>query len=74
MGEIKRLTSVTLHTTGEGQRLSYTYSLVDSTTRNVVSDNIRKSIAVFGDIEEDKEIIEHINAINRYVSNNMNLS
>lgn len=73
MSEIKRLTSVTLHTTGEGKRLSYTYSLIDSETRNVISDNIRKSIAVFDDVDEDKEIIEHINAINKYVSNNMNL-
>ena len=73
MSEIKRLTSVTLHTTGEGKRLSYTYSLIDSETRNVTSDNIRKSIAVFDDVDEDKEIIEHINAINKYVSNNMNL-
>lgn len=73
MSGIKKLTSVNLHTTGEGQRLSYTYSIIDSETRNITKDNIKRSIVVFNDSEKDKEIIEHIAAINSYVTNNMNL-
>lgn len=62
-----KITSVTSHVTGEGNRLSYTYSVIDVNTGNVVSDNNRKTIVVIDGVEENDSIIKCIQAINNYV-------
>lgn len=64
---MKVLTSVTMHTTSEGQRLSYTHSIVDENTGAITTDNIRESMIVM-DIPANSEVLEHIAAIKKYVS------
>lgn len=54
----KRMTSYTMHRTGEGIRISYTYSEIDE-NGNVVRGNLRKDIiAVRSDIVSSLEAIE----------------
>lgn len=62
-----KITSVTSHVTGEGNRLSYTYSVIDVDTGTLVSDNNRKNIVILEGVEGNDEIIECIQKINRYV-------
>lgn len=64
---MKKLTSVTMHTTSEGQRLSYTYSVVDEDTGAIISDNNRESMIVL-DIPKNAEVLGHIDAIKAYLS------
>lgn len=52
-----KLTSFTSHTTGEGERISYTYS--DIRDGEIVESNIRKSILV----EENSEVMDSIRVI-----------
>lgn len=64
---MKKLTSVTMHTTSEGQRLSYTYSIIDDDTGAVTSSNIRESMVVL-DIESNAETLSNIESIKCYVN------
>ena len=61
------LTSVTMHTTSEGQRLSYTHSVVDESTGAIIQDNIRDSMIVM-DIPANYDLLQNISAIKNYVS------
>lgn len=63
---MKVLTSVTMHTTSEGQRLSYTYSNVDEASGAILQDNIRESMIVM-DIPANAAALEHIAALKSYV-------
>ena len=62
---MKRLTSFTAHVTGEGQRISYTYSEIDDSGK-LISQNNRENFIVI-----DSELMGHINAINACISNRM---
>ena len=64
---MKKLTSVTSHTTSEGQRLSYTFSVIDEGTGAVVSSNNRESLVVL-DIPANKTVLEAIKTVNEYVA------
>lgn len=64
---MKKITSVTQHTTGEGQRLSYTYSVIDDSTGAVITTNARDSVVVL-DIPANKETLAAIGTINDFVS------
>lgn len=64
------LTSVTMHTTSEGQRLSYTYSKVDENTGAILQDNIRESMIVM-DIPANTPVLSNIAAIKEYVNEKM---
>lgn len=61
------LTSVTIHTTDEGQRLSFTYSVVDENTGTVTQDNIRESRVVM-DIPVNAEVLGHIAGVKDYLN------
>jgi len=61
---MKKLTSFTAHVTAEGQRISYTYSEIDI-AGNLKSQNNRENFIVM-----DAELMEHIAAINAYISEN----
>ena len=67
---MKKVTSATMHTTSEGQRMSYTYSDIDEDTGKVISENNRESMVVL-DIPANKEILEHINAVMDYIKEKM---
>lgn len=67
---MKRVTSVTLHTTSEGQRISYTYSVVNENTGALLSENNRESMIVL-DIPNNTEVLSNINSIIQYVSNKL---
>lgn len=62
----KVVTSVTMHTTSEGQRLSYTYSEVNEDTGTVLRDNIRESLIVMP-IPANTEALGHIQAVKEFV-------
>lgn len=62
---MKMLTSFTTFVSGEGQRISYTYSNVDESGK-LVSQNNRENFIVM-----DSDVMEHINAINAYIFNRM---
>lgn len=64
---MKEITSVTMHTTSEGQRLSYTYSVIDENTGTVISENNRESRVVLN-IPSNQTVLEAINTIKSYVS------
>lgn len=61
---INRLTGVALITTGEGERVSFTYSVLDS-EGNVTSANNKSSFIVM-----DDELQAHITAIKDFVNTN----
>ena len=61
---MKKLTSFTAHVTAQGQRISYTFSEIDSTGR-LVSQNTRENFIVV-----DDELQAHIDAINAFIKSN----
>ena len=61
---INRLTGVALITTGEGERVSFTYSVLDS-EGNVISANNKSSFVAM-----NEELQKHIAAIKEYVNIN----
>lgn len=61
---MKKLTSFTAHVTAEGQRISYTFSEIDSTGR-LVSQNTRENFIVV-----DDALQAHIDAINDFINSN----
>ena len=63
---IKQVTSVTLHQTSEGQRISYTYSVIDENTGIVQSENNRESIVVLN-ITANESVLQSIESITTYV-------
>lgn len=71
MSTINKITSVTSHVTGEGQRLSYTYSVIDGASGAVISDNNRESLVVIDGIAENDAVLVHIRAIEDYIKGKM---
>lgn len=67
---MKKITSITMHTTSEGQRLSYTYSVIDEDSGAVISENNRESLVVL-DIPANQEVLANIAAVNSYISGKM---
>lgn len=56
------LTSFTQFITGEGHRVSYTYSVLDA-DGNVIEQNKRGNFVAM-----DPELLSHITAINQYIT------
>ncbi len=71
MSTVNKITSFTSHVTGEGQRLSYTYSVVDSSSGTIISDNNRENLVVIDGIEENDTVLAHIKAIQSYIKGKM---
>lgn len=65
---MKKITSVTMHTTSEGQRLSFTYSVIDEGSGLLVSDNNRASVLVM-DIVANTDVLAAINTVMSYATN-----
>ncbi len=63
---VKKITSITMHTTSEGQRLSYTFSVIDENTGAVISSNERAALVVL-DIPGNKTVLSHIAGVQSYV-------
>ena len=61
---MKKVTSFTHLVTGEGNRIAYTFSELDSTGNLVSQNNKGNFVAV------DPELVSHINAINDYINKN----
>lgn len=61
---MKKVTSFTHLITGEGDRIAYTFSELDSTGNLVSQNNKGNFVAV------DPELVSHINAINDYINKN----
>ena len=59
----KILTSFLNLSTGEGSRISYTYSEINETTGNIISQNNKGNFLVL-----DAEIQAHLDAIKQYIS------
>ena len=58
---MKRLTSFTHLTTGEGDRIAYTYSEIDESGNLMSQNNKGNFIAV------DEELVSHIRAIQNFI-------
>lgn len=67
---MKKITSITMHTTSEGKRLSYTYSNIDENTGAVLSSNNRESLVVL-DIPANKTVLEQMDGVQEYVEGKM---
>lgn len=61
---MKKVTSFTHLITGEGNRIAYTFSELDSIGNLVSQNNKGNFVAV------DPELVSHINAINDYINKN----
>lgn len=66
MSQIKRLTSFLKLSTGEGDRIVYSYSTIDTDTGKVISQNEKGNFVVLND-----EVATHISAIEGYIKENM---
>lgn len=64
---MKKVTSITLHTTAEGQRVSYTYSEIDEDTGHVLENNTRESLVVLN-ISKNSDVLAAINTVTQYVT------
>lgn len=58
---IKKITSFTHHTTAEGERISYTYSLIDN-GGNIVKSNERADI-----IAVDEDILTALKTVDNFL-------
>ena len=67
---MKKITSITLHNTSEGQRISYTFSEIDENSGAILSDNNRASFVVL-DIEANRQALESISVIENFVKTKM---
>lgn len=63
---MKKITSIVIHTTSEGQRLSYTYSEIDEGTGAVMSSGNRESMVVMP-IPDNAEALAAIKTLTDYV-------
>lgn len=61
---MKILTSYTKFTTGEGERVTFTYSEVSDKGELISQNNRGNFIAI------DSELLKHIEAVDKYISNN----
>lgn len=62
---MKKLTSFTAHTTAEGQRISFTYSEIDTSGR-LINQNVRENFIVV-----DPGIQAHIDAIGLFIADRL---
>lgn len=62
---MKKLTSVTLHQSAEGQVMAYTYSEIDDATGATKSDRNMSSIVLL-EKEENQEVLKNIKAVMDY--------
>lgn len=58
----KKITSFTHHTTGEGERITFTYSIIDE-NGNVTKSNQRATVVIV-----DDSILQDINIINTFLT------
>ena len=61
---MKKLTSFTHLTTGEGDRIAFTYSELDSSGNLICQNNKGNFVAI------DNELINHIRAIQTFIQKN----
>ena len=67
---MKRQTSVTIHDTSEGTRLSYTFSVIDD-DGNVTMKNSRGDMVLL-EKTETLEVRQHAKAIQKYIQDFLN--
>lgn len=67
METIKLITSLSIIKTGEGLRLSYTYSVVDVNTGTIVKNNERASCALLEGLNDN--IISSVKEIENFIKN-----
>lgn len=63
MADLKRLTSFGKFNSGEGDRITYTYSVIDSETGIVKEQNVRGNFLVL-----DSALQKHVTAIGNYIT------
>lgn len=63
--DINKLTSFASIITGEGYRIAYTYSVIESETGLIKSNNNKGSFVVL-----DESLKSHIDSINSYINEN----
>nr|DAG99048.1 MAG TPA: hypothetical protein [Herelleviridae sp.] len=65
MSQIKKLTSFMKLSTGEGDRIAFTYSTIDTESGKVLSQNEKGNFLIF-----DEGLSENIKAIEDYINKN----
>ena len=65
MSQIKKLTSFMKLSTGEGDRIAFTYSTIDTESGKVLSQNEKGNFLIF-----DDGLSENIKAIEDYINKN----
>lgn len=64
MADIKRLTSFGKFNTGEGDRISFTYSVIDADTGVMKEQNVKGNFLVL-----DPTLQKHVTAIDTWIKN-----
>lgn len=65
MNLVKRLTSFMKLSTGEGDRIAFSYSTIDKDSGKVVEQNLRGNFLIL-----DDDLAEHVAAIEKYIKEN----
>ncbi len=65
MSQIKKLTSFMKLSTGEGDRIAFTYSTIDTDSGKVMSQNEKGNFLIFND-----ELAGHVAEIEKYIKEN----
>lgn len=69
---MKKITSITMHITSEGQRISYTFSEIDESSGTILSDNNRTSFVML-DIEANRLALSAVKTIEDFIYEKMNV-
>lgn len=59
---VKKITSMTIHQTANGQQVAFTYSLIDD-GGNIVTQNKRSEVVIL-----DQEVLDAVDALYNFVS------
>lgn len=65
MSQIKKLTSFMKLSTGEGDRIAFTYSIIDTDSGKVLSQNEKENFLIL-----DDGLAVHVKAIENYIEKN----
>lgn len=60
---VKRITSMTIHQTANGEQVAFTYSLIDD-NGNIVTQNKRSEVVIL-----DKDVLDAVDVLYTFVNN-----
>lgn len=66
---MKKVTGIAILTTAEGERITYTYSVIDESTGTVTQNNIKRSFIIL-----DEETVGIVESLKAKVNENLDLT